>query len=152
MIAEGQTYQASSTMPEAVPINRIYFKKSVFENKLYPTIDFNDPESIDNYYRLIYFINGVQQDDINVLDDEIYKGKTVSYSIMPEDTDNDLKTGDKVTIGLESIDKGVYEYFRIAGNQSGQSASPANPTSNIDNGALGYFNACSYVSSSVIVP
>jgi hypothetical protein len=43
---------------------------------------------------------------------------------------------------LQSIDKGVYDYFRTAGNDGNQSASPSNPISNIDNEALGYFNAC----------
>jgi hypothetical protein len=56
--------------------------------------------------------------------------------------DSTLSPGDKVTVWLETVDNKVYEYFRTAGDE-GQSASPSNPASNISNGALGYFNACS---------
>ena len=62
-----------------------------------------------------------------------------------------LETGDEIIVWMESIDKGVYEYFRTAGRDGGQSSSPSNPTSNISNGALGYFNACSVRIKSIIV-
>ena len=70
---------------------------------------------------------------------------------MSQDDDNKLETGDYVAVWLECIDKGVYEYFRTAG-EGDQSASPSNPTSNISNGVLGYFNACSVRKMSIIVP
>jgi hypothetical protein len=70
---------------------------------------------------------------------------------MSQYNDNKLKAGDEVTIWLESVDKYVYEYFRTEGSEGWQSASPANPTSNISNGALGYFNACSVRTISIIV-
>ena len=60
--------------------------------------------------------------------------------MIKEEKDN-LKKGDIVTVWLESVDKGVYDYFRTAGREDGQSASPSNPVSNISNGALGYFSA-----------
>jgi hypothetical protein len=61
-----------------------------------------------------------------------------------------LKKGDTVTVWLETIDKGVFDYFRTAGSESGRNASPANPVSNISNGALGYFNASSVRKGSII--
>jgi|WetSurMetagenome_2_1015567.scaffolds.fasta_scaffold37702_4 hypothetical protein len=51
---------------------------------------------------------------------------------------------------LECMDKFVYEYFRTAASECGQSALPANPTSNISNGTLGYFTACSVRTISII--
>ena len=151
---DGQTYTASSTMPDPVEIATIYFQKSLFGNNIYPAISFKDPANINNYYRLIYIINNKQQNDINVTDDKLNAGQIINYVIRPLDTDNKLIAGDVVTIWLESIDNGVYEYFRTAGtgNAGNQSASPANPTSNISNGALGYFNACSVRTLSAIVP
>ena len=146
----GKSYSAISTMPFPVDIESIYFQKSLFGNNKYPGINFIDPANISNYYRLIYLINGIKQEDINVTDDRISAGQTISYTIRPIDTDNKLKTGDVVTIWLEAVDQGVYEYFRTAGREGGQSASPANPTSNISNGALGYFNACSVSALSVV--
>lgn len=149
---DGQSYTASSTMPYAVEIASIYFQNSLFGKNKYPAINFVDPANINNYYRLIYFINNIQQQDINVTDDRLSAGETITYLIRPLDTDNKLKTGDNVTIWLETVDQGVYEYFRTAGREGGQSASPANPTSNISNGVLGYFNACSVRTLSAIVP
>jgi len=148
----GQTYTASSTIPVAVGIASLYFQKSIFGSSIFPSITFNDPANISNYYRLVYFINNAQQDDINVTDDKLNAGKTINYVIRPLDADKKLVTGDVVTIWLETIDNGVYEYFRTAGREGGQSASPANPTSNISNGALGYFNACAVRTISAIVP
>ena len=149
---DGQIYTATSTMPVAVEIESIYFQKSLFGNDIFPAISFADPSNINNYYRLVYFINNKQQSDINVTDDKLNAGQTINYVIRPLDTDNKLKSGDVVTIWLETIDNGVYEYFRTAGREGGQSASPANPTSNISNGVLGYFNACSARQLSALIP
>lgn len=150
--ADGQTYTASSTLPDAVEIDSIYTEKSRFGNEEQITIDFTDPANIDNYYRLIEFVNSTQQDQLYATSDKLYEGKKISYSFMSQDNDNKLETGDKVTIWLECVDKFAYEYFRTAGREGGQSASPANPTSNISNGALGYFNACSVRKISIVVP
>ena len=149
---DGQTYAASSTLPEALEIDSIYVEKTMFGNEKQITIDFTDPANIDNYYRLIEFVNNIQQDQIYVTSDKLYEGKKISYSFMSQDNDNKLETGDKVTIWLECVDKFVYEYFRTADANGGQTASPANPTSNISNGALGYFNACSVRKISIVVP
>ena len=149
---DGQTYTASSTMPVVVAIASLYFQKSIFGGNIFPSITFSDPANISNYYRLVYYINNIQQNDINVTDDKLNAGKTINYVIRPLDTDHKLVTGDVVSIWLETIDNGVYEYFRTAGREGGQSASPANPTSNISNGALGYFNACSVRTISAKVP
>ncbi len=150
--ADGQSFTASSKMPDPVSIGKIYFQNSLIGHNIYPGITFADPPIISNYYRLILLLNNVLQPDINVTDDRLSEGKTITYLIRLRDTDIKLYSGDLVTIWLESVDKGVYEYFRTAGREGGQSASPANPTSNISHGALGYFNACSVKTLSSKVP
>jgi hypothetical protein len=147
---DGQTYTASSTLPNAVEMDSIYMEKSRFGNEEQITIDFTDPANIDNYYRLIEFVNDTQQDQIYATSDKLSEGKKMSYSFMSQGNDNKLEPGDNITIWLECVDKFAYEYFRTAGREGGQSASPANPTSNISNGALGYFNACSVRTISII--
>jgi hypothetical protein len=56
-----------------------------------------------------------------------------------------LKPGDTMFVELWGIDKGVYEYYstlnEILGGAGPSTASPANPTSNITGGAMGYFSA-----------
>lgn len=150
--SEGESYSATSTIPSPTSIGAIYFQKSLIGKNIYPVINFADRANVENYYRLIYAINQKRQPDINVTDDRLSEGLTISYLIRPTDNDIDLKSGDTVTVWLETIDRGVYEYFRTMDRQGGQSASPANPISNISNGALGYFNACSVRMLSTVVP
>jgi hypothetical protein len=149
--SKGKTYTATSTMPNPVNIDSIYLEKSMFGNEKLVSVNFNDPANINNYYHLIEFLNNKRQTGFNVTDDNLNQGKTISYSFMSAGNNSKLGIGDTVTVWLESIDKGVYEYFRTAGRDDGQSSSPSNPTSNISNGALGYFNACSVSTISIIV-
>lgn len=145
------TYLSSTTMPYAVAIDSIYFSKSLFSGEDVTTVRILDPPFVVNYYRFIYFINKVQQKVFYVLDDELFQGATIRYALFSRGTDIKLAKGDLVSVWLESIDHGVYEYFRTAGSDEGESASPANPVSNISNGALGYFNACSVRKISALV-
>lgn len=138
-----ETYQASSVMPYAVNLDSIYFTSSLYSGEKLTTVRFNDPPVFTNYYHLVYFVNNIQQKEFYVIDDELFQGATIKYSLHPRDSDIKLVKGDNVTVWLESVDQGVYKYFRTATSDDGQSASPANPVSNISNGALGYFNACS---------
>ena len=149
--SNGKIYTATSTMPNPVNIDSIDLEKSMFGNDKLVSVNFNDPANINNYYRLIEFINNEQQPGFNVTDDNLNQGKIIRYSFMSAGNGSKLVIGDNVTVWLESIDKGVYDYFRTAGNDGGQSSSPSNPTSNISNGALGYFNACSVHAISIIV-
>jgi len=150
--SEGESYSASSTIPNPTSIGAIYFQKSLIGHNIYPVINFADRANVENYYRLIYSINHKLQPDINVTDDRLSEGLTISYLIRPTENDIDIQSGDTVAVWLETIDKGVYEYFRTMDRRGGQTASPANPISNISNGALGYFNACSVRMLSTIVP
>ena len=151
VVSKGKTYTATSTMSNPVNIDSIYLEKSMFGNEKFVSVNFTDPANISNYYHLIEFINNERQTGFNVTDDNLYQGKIISYSFMSAGYDSKLGIGDTVTVWLEPIDKGVYEYFRTAGRDDGQSSSPSNPTSNISNGALGYFNACSVRIKSIIV-
>lgn len=140
---EGNTYRSTALMPSAVPIDSLYFIPNPFSGEKVTTIRFIDPPTFTNFYRMVYFVNGAQQKRFYVYDDELFNGKLISYSLAARDNDTKLKNGDMVEVWLESVDQGVYEYFRTTGHNDGNSASPSNPVSNISNGALGYFNACS---------
>lgn len=141
--ANGETFHASAFMPPPVNMDSIFFSMSPFSGEKVTIIQFRDPPLTANFYRLVYFINNVQQKRFYVLNDEFFQGTTIRYSLMSRESDMNLKTGDNVSVWLESVDSGVFEYFRTAGHDEGDSASPSNPVSNISNGALGYFNACS---------
>lgn len=153
VIIEGQTYNASSSMPYPVSIDRIYFTKSPFGEDKLLTVKFLDPGYSINYYRLVELINNDQQQRFSVASDRLYQGNPIIFTFPAQD-DNDKKlvSGDQITVWLESIDKNVYEYFRTARRDGSQSTSPANPVSNISNGVLGYFSAGSVRKATTIVP
>lgn len=150
--ANGQEYDAVSSMPQPVQIQEIKVEKSEFGgDMLLPTIKFQDPGDVKNYYRAIYIVNGKASDELLYLDDQFQNGNLVEGNFF--DSDFELKSGDVVTIILQSIDERMYRFLReedLSG--SSQSASPANPTSNISNNALGYFAAYSQTSATITVP
>jgi hypothetical protein len=152
VVAEGSTYTAVSTMPEPVDIDRIYIRKSDVGSNREVAFDFHDPAGIDNYYRVIEYVNDSLKTGVNVGNDKLYQGKIITYSLGSSSIKKDsvLQSGDRVRIQFECIDKGVYEYFRTTKGNGDQSTSPTNPTSNISNGALGYFSACTVRQDSII--
>ena len=140
---DGKTYTASSTIPEAVNIDTIYFKKSLFGGAELIAIDFINLPGKENYYQVNHFVNGTQIPGFRVFSEKTVLPASISYSFMDTNITPVLVEGDTIQVWLESIDKGVFEYFRTASKDGSRSASPSNPVSNISNGSLGYFNACS---------
>ena len=155
VIVDGETYTSSSTMPEAVNIDSIYFKKAPLGRGTLVAVDIKNQPNKDNFYRVIHFENGVQATGFSVFSDNTSDIEKISFSFRPTtDTTTGapqkLAKGDIITVWLECLDKGVFEYFRTANREGGQNASPANPVSNISNSALGYFST-STVRKGIIV-
>lgn len=152
--AEGKTYTASSCMPPAVNIDSIYVAPCPWDgSEKMLKFQFLDPANIKNYYRAVEFINNVSVNDgFYVGDDQVSDGKKTTFSIYSQKDEYKLESGQVVAIWLECIDKGVYDYFYSTYNDGSESASPANPVSNISNSALGYFNACSIRKRAIVVP
>jgi hypothetical protein len=120
----------------------------------YVKIQYKDPEGKNNFYRFTEIINGIVSNAIRIDNDLLRDGNTLTQEIVQ--IRPGIKTGDTVIVFLQTIDKAVFDYFtqlnQISGEgYGGQSASPANPTSNFNNGALGYFSAYSVRSKSIII-
>jgi len=154
VVIQGKTYTASSTMPKAVNIDSIYLQRDLFGNGTEAVIDFTDPINVDNYYRVDQYVNDTLKSGFYVGDDKLYQGQKISFYLSASSLTGDkpLIKGDEIKLQLECIDDKVYEYFRTTKGNNGQSASPANPVSNISNGALGYFSAASVRQDSIRVP
>jgi hypothetical protein len=142
----GTTYTASSTMPAAVLLDSVSFLRNVdLNNKsaINAVVNFQDPPGLGNYYQFTEFVNGFQVPDIFVFEDRLSDGKYVRDALY-NDTIR-LHHNDTVLMKMYCVDKNIYNYFftlaAVTGNNSFRSASPANPNSNISNGALGYFSA-----------
>jgi len=147
---EGVKYSARSYLNDLVPImdfSLTYFDGfGLFDSGYKVNCFIRDPSGIKNYYRMKIYVNGKLNDtegEINIYSDELFNGKVVGliqHSAV-------FQEKDQVIVELQTIDKATYDYFStlesISGIEMIQSASPANPISNFDNGALGYFSAYS---------
>lgn len=155
---EGITYSARSFMNEVVPIADFsfsYFDGMGFFDSGYKVSTYiRDPVNRENFYRLKYYVNGQSTDnqgEITLYSDQLFNGKDIGLGqrsiVFQED--------DTITIELQSIDEAIYTYFStlesISGNELQQSASPSNPISNFNNGALGYFSAYTFDQRTVII-
>ena len=139
---DGKTYTSVSTMPEPVDIDSIYFKKSFFGGSKLIAINLINRPNKDNFYQVVHLVNGKQIPGFSVFAENTTELASISYSFMTTGTTPPLVAGDSIEVWLECIDQKVFEYYRTANRDGGRSTSPANPVSNITNGALGYFNAC----------
>jgi hypothetical protein len=159
--AGGKNYQAVSTLPAPVTIDTlVQLSSSGFgggpggEVSKFVAIAFTDPVGVENYYRIVEIINGVTVSNISITRDFGRDG-TLITSNLRRTGEIKLQTGDSVTVQLQSIDKNVYEYYRTFNQSSGgagfTSTTPANPTSNISNGALGYFSAYAVTTKKIVI-
>jgi len=149
VVLNGVVFTASSTMPNpVVGIDSIYVSNGTLTNKRFANVVFTDPAGTPNYYRWVQYVNGHQEKTNFLGNDEFTDGLRIKtqldFNNNTDDPKRDIKTGDSVRIDMINIDSAVYQYwYALERNADGsnRSASPANPTSNISGGCLGYFSA-----------
>lgn len=154
VVYDGQEYKATSQMPPQVPLDSVTMSKKIpVMDYTFPVINFQDPVGETNqYYRFLLFINGKQLPDIeefvlsaDLVDGEYFRQDWIVYR---NGSDEDpYEKGDELTIEFQCIDKGTYKFFNSM-RPIGQS--PTNAISNISNGALGYFSACTSEKKTII--
>ncbi|CAG4999941.1 hypothetical protein DYBT9275_02349 [Dyadobacter sp. CECT 9275] len=145
----GSEYMATSTMPDLVKMDSVFVEKdgSNFSNRerYLANVSYTDPGNTVNFYRFVQFKNGVKEKTIFIRNDERTNGNAVTAPLRyPADDDNDLLTGDNIRVEMQCIDQPAYQYWYSLDRGAlgdGSAASPANPVSNIQGGALGYFSA-----------
>jgi len=154
----GVNYMAVSTMPATVALDSVtYQSSSGFGRKQISAVaNFQDPAGVKNYYQFIEYINKAQlTKDLFVFDDRLSDGRYINYTLYNDSSY--LQAGDDLRVDMYCIDSAVYNYFFQLFQSGGAgsfntSASPANPTSNISNGAYGYFSAHTVSSYEGYVP
>lgn len=161
VVIDGKTYQASSFMPKAVPLDSL-------KRALLPSINrdndkpadslqidcyFKDPANEANFYRVKTVKNGVFQgrgEDLLVIDDRLSNGIDV---ILPIYTAA-YKPKDSVNVELVSMDRKMFDYFNTLTTIVGQgnnTAAPTNPLTNFSGGCLGYFGAFSSSKKTIVM-
>lgn len=140
---EGEIYTASTKMNVFVPVDSLAVKEeSIFNETYYSVIlKFEDPKDVSNYYKYDVSINGGDFKFAYTFNDKFNDGLYVSHQVA--DRNNSLTLGDSVIIRRQCVSREIYTYWNQIQMLNPGSAAPANPTSNISNGALGYFSVSS---------
>jgi len=152
VIADGNEYTATSSISKKVAIDSLYAlprQTSRGEPGYDIWVMFRDPPELGNYYRLNVHVDSlVSQDSIDGRRYRLYSDKLTNGNEITERVRAGrlVVSGDSVTVDLMSIDKAMYDYFStlndvLSSDRAATSLSPANPNTNLDGGALGYFAA-----------
>lgn len=157
-----QTFTASSTMPQKINLDTLFTSNEILfgETRKLANIAYQDPLGKGHCYRYVQYVNGKKTKPIFANNDDYSDGKYVETKLWylvdeDENKDEEIKSGDTVRIDMLCIEPAVYKYwFSVYQSATGnsQSASPANPVTNIKGGALGYFSAQTIQTRSVLVP
>jgi len=158
--SEGNDYVAKATIPQKVNIDSLtckYNSQSIlYEIGYVVSCHFSDPEKFRNYYRLkTYNISEKTQarNSKDLYNDDLFNGNKVelpwSYDVYQE--------SDTVVVELYTLDVQTYDYYKTLFSISGGAemmsfTTPANPNTNINNGALGYFGAYTVSRDTIIIP
>lgn len=149
VIAEGNQYEATSTMPYKVAFDSLRFIEASAPgaNNSYLVVPvYRDPIQIGNSYRFILSVKNIVDNSYYVTNDNVANGIVNQRPILTNGSDNEINLGDTVSITMYCIDASTYTYFftlsQIAGGGPGGGTTPSNPPNNIiGNKALGIFSA-----------
>lgn len=145
IVAEGEYYRSSVTMPSYVAIDSLGIsKEKIFtEERYYPTFKFYDPAQVINYYLYEIAVNNSPMRFASTYNDKFNDGKYITHEIS--DRTLDLELDDEVRVIRYCVDASVYKFWNEFQSANPGGAAPGNPSSNISNGALGYFSVASAV-------
>ncbi|MBD1428429.1 MULTISPECIES: DUF4249 family protein [Sphingobacterium] len=140
---EGEVFESSSYMNSYVDVDSLGIMEDViFSDTVYSvTLKFEDPRNTPNYYKYNISVNGKDFEFSRVFSDKFNDGLYVTHQVS--DSKSEILLGDTVVVERQIIDKPVFNYWNEVLSINPGSAAPANPTSNITNGALGYFSVSS---------
>jgi hypothetical protein len=158
----GETFTARSTMPQKINLDTVFISNEILfgETRKLVNLSYQDPPGKGQCYRYVQYINGKKSKPIFANNDDYSDGKYVETKLWylvdeDENPEEEIKSGNTVTLDMLCIDNIVYKYwysvFQSATGNS-QSASPANPVTNISGGALGYFSAHTIQTKTLVVP
>lgn len=149
VLTDGYATTAQSTMPSPVPIDTVFLKEDRANIHSAPrqlvNISYQDPADQANYYRFVQYVNGVRENEVFIRSDQLTNGNhNTAVLRYPKSDNNDIVSGDQIRVEMQCIDKSAYDYLRSMDRGAlGDAilATPANPSTNFSQGALGYFTA-----------
>ncbi|MEO6328228.1 MAG: DUF4249 domain-containing protein [Ginsengibacter sp.] len=161
VIVAGKTFFAESTMPQRINLDTIYTTDEFIftDTRKIANVEFKDPAGRGNNYRFIQYVNGLKEKQLFIQNDDYTDGRTNNYKLFyfpgKGDDSTIIKSGDTVKVDLLCIDPNSYKYwFSLDRSSTGGSnqATPSNPVTNMQGGALGYFSAHTVQTKTMVVP
>lgn len=153
---DGKQYRAVSTMPKPVFLDSVTFALNFdFNNKqeINAVVNFQDPPGLGNYYQFTEKVNGRYIPNVFVFEDRLSDGRYIEQPLFNDSAY--LSKNDTLVLTMNCVDKNIYNYFftlaNVTGNNNFQTATPANPNTNITGGALGYFSAHTTQKAEIVV-
>lgn len=150
--AEGKEYVAQSTMPQPVAFEGLQQDSFVVAGETSYTLlpVFTDPPALGNRYLFSFTVNNNPKKFFSEFSDNVNNGMLNQRPLLLPNDDSDpgdikVVQGDIIHVEMQCIDEKVYTFYsallQLSGSGPGGGVTPANPPSNISNGALGYFSA-----------
>jgi hypothetical protein len=157
----GKLFTAACRMPQKINLDSIYITDELIFTATRKTVNavFNDPTGLGNSYRFVQYVNGLKEKQIMIRNDDYSDGRRIInklfYFSEDDETTRNIKSGDQVMVDMFCIDPAIYKYWysldRSSTGGSGQ-ATPSNPVTNLQGGALGYFSAHTLQTKSLVAP
>ena len=147
VVVDGKKYTASSTMSKKVPLDNLRINSFLFNGEIrYSIIPvYTDPIELGNSYRFIQKINDTLDQTFHVFNDNLNNGKVNQRPLRGGSDSLEVKLKDNISVEMQCISRPTYLYYYSLNQQSGAGPgggiTPANPTNNIQGGALGIFSA-----------
>ena len=153
---EGQSFSADAFLPNPIPLDSLtqqFQEASLFGPEGYIVfMNLADPGGT-NFYRAVRIVNSdtlTSRGDQFIFDNSFSEGNVQTVPFFS----SRYEPNDTITVQLRSYSEAAYLYFTdllaLAGD-GGQSAAPANPRTNWNNGALGVFNTYGYDEKTIII-
>lgn len=157
----GESFTSTSEMPKITMIDSVTYTQMPFMNphsqsnvpQYRISCYFKDSIGVNEFFRIIAYKNKEKIRQFYLLDDKISDGNQLGYGGIR----GDIFLGDTIDIELIKIDQKVYEFYTtlaniiLSGEGMRDNGTPANPNTNISNGALGYFGALAIDKKTIIV-
>ena len=153
VIAEGEEYSGTSTMQEAIEIDSLTYEYisggfGPIEEGYKIYCHYTATEVNETYCRFKVYCNG------DLLEEYYLSSGMFNMGIQNED--NPFEENDTIKVELHNLDKVTYMYYSnlkdILGQAGGMmTGTPANPNTNLNNGALGYFGAFTVRADSIVI-
>ncbi|KAA9349825.1 DUF4249 domain-containing protein [Larkinella humicola] len=153
VVVDGQTYTATTSMPEGVHFDSLTYEEVTrFNTETKMVAVYQDPAAVANYYRWTLSRNGLPAPDVFVRSDVFTNGNQVRQTILNSE---EIHPGDTITVDMQCLPKSAFDYFnglmKLQGNNINQGTSPTNPETNLSGGALGHFSAYTSQKRTVVI-